>query len=237
MTETIFSKVHAMNFFSSSYAADALQKRLLIARVQLADLDTPSASIVRLDEVSDMENVHPVTFLDLPDGYAISTDGLPKDGMTVRMLDILAVEPLRGQQQSDAMQRDYAANMMLMLMLAKHRGYSSITAGIQDNFDKSKLYRNEDGFREMKTFADIDASLDKFFDTLVACDWHRGGNVYLTRQAPANINDFDPQPFEITVHRNLIGWKLPEHLVNACLEGAKQRAGEAANQYRQRQSA
>lgn len=226
-----------MNSFASSYATDVLQKRLLVAHLQLADLETPSASIVWLDGAPNLDCFHPVTFLDLPEGYGISTEGLPEDSMTVRMLKILAVEPLRGQQQSDAMQKDHAANMMLMLMLAKHRGYSSITAGIQDNFDKSKLYRNEDGFQEMKTFADIDASLDRFFDTLVACDWHRGGNVYLSRQAPANINDFDTQPFEITVHRSLIGWKLPEHLVNACLEGAKQRAGDAANQYRDRRAA
>lgn len=223
-----------MTTFAKSLEQTTTQNRLVVARLQLADLETPSASIVRLNQVQDMQSVHPVSFLNLPDGYAISTEGLPDDSITVRMLKLMAIEQWRGAEIPAQLQEDHAASKMLMLMLSRHCGYTAVVAGIQEGFDKSKLNQGADA--DLRGQEDISASVDMFFDTLVAGGW-TGGGVYLTRPAPARGSARDIKPFEMTVSHGLISWKLPQDVVTAYLQGAQERSEQAQNVHRSRQSA
>lgn len=222
-----------MTLFAKSVTQSADQKRLVVARLQLADLESPSASIVKIDQMEDMDRVHPVTFLDLPDGYAVSTEGMPKDSITVRMLKLMAVEQWRGSEIPAELQEDHAASKMLMVMLSRHCGYTAVVAGINEGFDKSKLNKGGSAYLGQD---DIGASVDRFFDTLVAGGWTNGG-VYLTRPAPDLGSANDIKPFEMTVRHGLIGWKLPQDLVGACLQVALDRADQSQNVHRDRQAA
>lgn len=209
-----------MSFISNLGNSEKIPAQLAKARLQLADLETPSASIVRLGDLDDVEGVYAETFLDLPHGYGISVVGLPKESLTVRMLDLMSIEQWRGQQMTDAMQKDHEASMRLMQMLTVNGGYQAVVASVTPGFDKSKLRGGEEFAGGDYSLEDLRHSVETFFDTLVEGGWNPEGNVYLTRPAGGEIRNHEM----VVLDNQVYGWRLPRGLVEFQHEAAVQRA-------------
>lgn len=210
-----------MTLITTFGSAEKNQERLVKARIQLAELETPSASIVRLGDVQDVEGVYAETFLDIPPGYGVSVVGLPKESLTARMLEMMTIEQWRGQQMTDAMQQDHEASMRLMHMLTVNGGYQSVVASITPGFDKKKLKDTGQLADGNYSQDDLRHSVETFFDTLVEGGWSPDGNVYLMR--PSSAGEIRNHEM-VVLDGSMNGWRLPRGLVEFQYEAASQRA-------------
>lgn len=156
-----------------------------------------------------------VSFFELPPEHLVVVNsGASVDArstLVARMHHLLKAAPVGVQTFTEKEAIDRQANLTLMLNLTRHLGYGQIVSSGEWN-DGPRPGREKTRV-DLDTTHKIEDSMLDFFDALSDGDWDDSRPVFLCRPAPI-INPFASiRPFESLVHSQLIGWRLPQPMV------------------------
>lgn len=149
--------------------------------------------------------------LDVPESHCVVLhDQASLLGRIQRLLEVRPVGPqLFSQEQGD----DEEAQLAVVSLLIKNHGYGSMVA------ERSPGQTWEQFLEPPKAVNLFDAlgprvAVEEFFQLLVRSGWDGSGSVYMSRRAPAFNPLASVQPYESLVHHKVIGWRLPQEMVD-----------------------
>lgn len=184
-------------------------ERIVAALQEIARLG--ASAHIEFDEPQSPDGAAMAALLDVPDGHALVIED--SSSLLGRIQSLLSASPVGPQAFTKEQGEDEEAQFTLISLLLKNHGYTSMVA------QRSPGQKWGDRLQPPSTVNLFNAlgsetAVGEFFQTLVRSGWDGTGSVYMSRKAPA----FNPlaaiRPFESLVHHKIIGWRLPQELVD-----------------------